>query len=104
MTTAHSAVRQPSAALLGVGKPSAVFHAFEELLEIAQCQLVKGDISYTGDQLVIDQIFLVLLCCLTQFWSGVILIPEIEPGPEGHRRLYAFRNRVMILLHEALEF
>lgn len=64
MTTAHSAVRQPSAALLGVGKPSAVFHAFEELLEIAQCQLVKGDISYTGDQVVIDQIFIVLLCCL----------------------------------------
>ena len=86
MKAAHHGVGQPLAELLRADEPPARLHPGIELLEVFLCQLVQGDLPQLRNDVLIDLRFVVGLGGGTDLGFYIVLIPEVQPLPEGHLR------------------
>ena len=91
MAAFHHAVGQPRAVLFYPQKPSTLFQAVIELLEIALGQLGNGYVSQLRDNVLIDPVFIVCLGLGLDGRFAVGLLPVIQPGPESHVPFGPFR-------------
>ena len=84
VAAAHRTIRHIGAPLLHIGLPSALLHLPEELLELCLGQLVQRDLSQAWNQALVDPVLVVELGAWAESGLGVVLIPEVQPVPEGH--------------------
>ena len=80
----HHAVRQSGAIPLRLEKPSALFEADIELLEVSGGKLNQRDLSNFRNDVLVDAVFIVCLGLGADRWLTVTPIPVIQPCPEGH--------------------
>ena len=86
MEAAHHGVGQPLAELFRADEPPTHFHPSIELLEVLLGQLVQGDLPQFWDDVLIDLRLVVGLGGGAALRLDVVLIPEVQPLPEGHLR------------------
>ena len=53
-------------------------------MQVVLRELVHRNLADFGDDVVVDSVLVALLRCLSDFGLGEILIPEVQPIPEGH--------------------
>ena len=83
---AHHGVGEALAELLCADEPPARFHPGIELLEVLLGQLVQGDLPQLRDDMLIDLRLVVGLGSGADLRFHIVLIPEVQPLPEGHLR------------------
>ena len=104
MKAAHHGVGQPLAELLRADEPPARLHPGIELLEVFLCQLVQGDLPQLRDDVLIDLRLVVGLGGGADLGLHIVLIPEVQPLPEGHLRPDLLRFGAGYRLPELLQF
>ncbi len=83
---AHHAIRQAGAVEITANAPTIPFQLRVELLQVTLRQLVQREFSYVRDDVMVDPIFVALLCRDPQAGLGPGLIPQVHPVAEGHVR------------------
>ena len=78
MAGTHHTVGQSRSVFLNVLLSSVPLQSCVELLQIVLRQLVQRYLADLGDDVIVDSIFVVLLCQRSDGRLGVVLVPELD--------------------------